>query len=337
MENYIQLYNETYKEKKIACTNIIKKELIEHYKTTPAFNEAYNDINNRFVLEKQNNLLSNNDFKELKDLFNYILQQHKLNKDLNPNLKKLQSIYKKLDRSLKFKSFKEFIIELATFDAYELTYRVFGINYNLYKMMYELGDFTEFDIKYYDVQLESLPLYKKLQNKLYPKNENIVDVVDVVDDIKITEVNKDIYFDSETRPTKKILKNNFNLKAKFKVTFIELYDHLTEFYIDKELTNKEDFKNVFTKDFNTHNSKIYFHCDVKLSYLLMDKIRVNKIFSKLLNQTKMESTGMFICETQTPFGQTSFANNIINASIEDEKKVNDTIQLILAPKTVKNP
>ena len=110
--------------------------------------------------------------------------EKKFTKELNrysnkPILDVLENYLKNLYAEIDFKelptnySYHLFVIDLASLHAKNEVFYLFKEQDSLYKMMYLLKDFTDFEIKRYDMTLVVTPIYNKLHSKLYPPKQKV--------------------------------------------------------------------------------------------------------------------------------------------------------------------
>ncbi len=304
-KRYYEMYQEFYDESLNHHAERIKQYYKEKRSIGDGENETYNHIVTTIIYkEKTNLIISKQEFSKIRLTYD---NRDSLTHPDFPNriFEKLKPVFNEIDTDI---TFVAILKDLAEYHALSKLSSNFRHNHQIYRMMYELNDFSEFEVNEFYSPIQSNPLIKKLH--------------------KLCDKKKEVETKSEVE-TKKI--NNFNLNKRYEDSFINLYTELSKYIIDPQKTTIKDFKNVFTKNFYSHDSKIYFNCESKLATLFLDKVRNEKIF-KNLTQTKMAKSKMFVSLDDNPFSQTSFSNNIRNSSDKDREIVDELIQIIIAPK-----
>lgn len=313
---YNELYDQAYNKSLIKGTEYAKTTIIEHKIKRKYVNKVLNGVLNDLYKYKEKLYINDKKFSNIINFYNKRGQHYEFEYRhlIIPN--EIADAFEKIKNIKKGYGFNQLLIELADYMAHQELGRVFQNNYSIYAFMYRLNDFNRFHINSYKNQrVEDTQLYEELRLRLYPEQD---------------EQNSDLPPKEE-----KLSQNNFHLKERYSESLINLYSSITEEgIINPNKTKITDFINVFTKDFQSHNSKIYFDCESKLAALFLDELRKRKFFSNL-TQTNMADSKMFISlENEISFTQTSFATNIRNANAKDRIIVSELIQIILTPKLI---
>lgn len=304
-KRYYEMYQEFYDESLNHHAERIKQYYKEKRSVGDGESETYNHIVTKIIYkEKTNLIISKQEFSKIRLTYD---NRDSLTHPDFPNriFEKLKPVFNEIDTNI---TFDAILKDLAEYNALTRLSSNFRHNHQIYSMMYELNDFSEFEVNEFYSSIQSTPLFKKLHKLCYEPAEG--------------ETKND-------DETKKI--NNFNLNKRFEDSFINVYTELSKHIIDPQKTTITDFINVFTKGFDLHDSKIHFNCESKLAALFLDEVRKRKIF-KNLTQIKMAESKMFVSFDDIPFSQTSFSNNIRNSSDKDREIVHELIQIIIAPK-----
>lgn len=167
--DYNGLYDTTYKTCFSIIEKLYKKKYIHYKNDGYTFNLTYNELNKEHwiyikLLEQHFSFKFKNEyFKLFNDRFQIFENNHIsniINKRIIPLLKK--------NNDERFFDFHSFIYQIAKLDALKETSRLLSNNSNLIDRMFVLNDFRKFEIKSYPNGLDNLPLFQKLNEKLYP-------------------------------------------------------------------------------------------------------------------------------------------------------------------------
>ncbi len=174
LKDYNYFYNKTYAtvEKKI------KEYLIKANTESRTFNFALNQIikKDEELLSKKSKIKSNKSLTLLEALHKQSLSQYNVN-GIELSLK--NEVYKAFcklnaDELPINYSYQKFVGDLGSLYALDEVIRLFRNHSNLYQMMFELNDFSDFEITTYGTFIEEKPIFKLLHQKLYPYHyENV--------------------------------------------------------------------------------------------------------------------------------------------------------------------
>ena len=172
--DYKTIYDESYKTNFEIEEKKIKDELILGAQEFLYFHDVAGTLITTHNETIKTNLIYQNTYLlALEEKFTKLLGKYSnkpilliLEKHLQPlyleiNLNELPTNY----------SYQLFVVDLALLHAKNEVFHLFRQQSSLYQMMYLLKDFTDFEIKYYDMVLEQAPIYKKLNKILYPPKQ----------------------------------------------------------------------------------------------------------------------------------------------------------------------
>ena len=277
---YKSTFDKTFNE----VQSKIKEELIKAKSEFRTFNFAFNSIikNNQELINKSlirsDNSLIILEAKYKKSLSSYSENRVELalKNDVYPEYIKLNA-----DELPSNYSFQNFVFDLAALYGLTEVDRLFSNQSRLFEMMFELNDFTNFEIKEYDTVLDNTKLFKKLQQRLYPEIKNAGKVKKYVEQTSPI----DSKFTLLTNEEKILLLN---------IAYLEFTK-----YFDKEKTNKiplTDFARVIylTKDcvdsniFDKNYASRTFYKKLSKGNLYYDSSsKRNNIIASLLNKIKI--------------------------------------------------
>lgn len=169
--DYKNIYEDFYNKIYLNRVQEIKLELIRAKSESRAFIPSLNKIiKNTEVHVKQNYIYSNIILVKLEIIFKENLIEYdensielSLKNDVYPEYLKLNEDSLPLNYS-----FQKFIGDLGSLHALIEANRLFSNNNSLFKMMFQLNNFTDFEIIDYKMTLEDTPIFKKLHKIIYP-------------------------------------------------------------------------------------------------------------------------------------------------------------------------
>jgi hypothetical protein len=306
--DYIKIYNDTFSQVEILAEKEILKKFIDFKNNRRNANFAGNKILINFYEEQKTSEVMQKHLEPLYYLFRNRLQEFSVKYQMDVISETLLPKFNEIDCSDDF-SFKDYINKLATYNARDSIYNTFSNNRNLYSLMFELNDFSEFFI----VGLsgaEYSRIYEKYRKRYYGKPS--------VDPVKVAMISD----------KKVVVKPNFyKIKDKYYKTFLskDFYDYLKKEFINEEKTSYQNFIAVFTLDHNNHKKEMHFFCTTILASFLLSKLQ-EEVFYKL-NMSNFAASSLI-----TSKGGNLNGNNISksksNKSEMDERIVNKTIEYL---------
>lgn len=162
---YINSYSKVFQERECFIYNV----LFEAKKIAQSYNYTSNELLKKFHEYEVENFkyLKKDPYLEIYNLFNKrfnIYDEDRINNIVNLKIIPfLENSKVKMPKTLNM-----IISEIAKFDALSETSRILSNNYSLYKLIYDLNSFSKFKLISYNSTIENVPLFKKLNNKLYP-------------------------------------------------------------------------------------------------------------------------------------------------------------------------
>ncbi|UMB52965.1 hypothetical protein MKD41_11540 [Lutibacter sp. A64] len=218
------------------CKRLLNEKTIDLKIKRNSLSSIYRKFENRYSLIQNNNL-------------NRLYIKHIL-----PECKKFKI---KMNEEL----YENLLNELAILDASKRVSSWFSCWYNVYKMMFELNDFSEFKIIRNCNYSESSDIFKKYHRQIYPSSYIIEE-----------KIERNLQNKKSTSDGIKDEVKNFNLIEYYKKDFRLMYEDFIEYYIDGNKTSFEDYENVLFKNHNEHKSFITFSCSPQEAALLLFKL-----------------------------------------------------------------
>lgn len=171
--NYEKIYNEFYSKYYDKAEYLIKLFLIKSKSENLTFGYSLNEVRS-YVIEnysKEKKFFENSNLIKLHAIF---LQRHSIYEInqiqeifANPILKAFRKI--PVAELPKEYSYSKLIKDIALVEVKEEILRLLTNNSSLLHMFYQLNNFEEFEIRYYDnLLLEQYPIYKKMNLALNP-------------------------------------------------------------------------------------------------------------------------------------------------------------------------
>ena len=167
--DYKQLYAISYETYFSTAEQLVGDELKTFKKEGFTFNYTYNEMHKKMYdrIHKLTGCFKTKEVAPYFKLFNDrygIFQENPIDniieKRIIPLLKKNNEL-DKIDLS-------QFVYDIAKLNAAKEAARLFQNNNKLFEHMFELNDFRKFELIEYRGHLEQVPLFIKLNNKLYP-------------------------------------------------------------------------------------------------------------------------------------------------------------------------
>ncbi|MCR8667411.1 hypothetical protein NO995_06950 [Aestuariibaculum sp. M13] len=304
MIDYIELYTSNFNKFRLDGTERIKNQLIDYKNNYSSFYNAFNTILKENYVKGQDSFI--NKEEPYRGLYNLFQDRFRLF-EAEHNLKIIELVILEKYNSLKISidyTFDEFILELAKVEALKENNRLFHLYSTIYKLMYQVGVFDDFELVEYNMVEENVPLFKKYHALIYGVKSKSLSLL-------------------ENNRQEEI---NFKIKSKFLKRFKESYYEFTGYYIDENKTSYDDFCKVFLNDIGTHKSEIHFHCDTKLASLLLNNLN-EEIFDNL-SQVNIAKSKLFKSQGGKPLSQSTLSRTKLNASHSDHDIVASTLQFL---------
>lgn len=171
---YINQYNQFYSKYYLKVELLIKNFLIKYQNKKKASNFSINLVS-QYLNKYQGNIFPNKEIENLNQLFNLRNSIYGLDASEEILKNELKEAFTEINLD-KFQNYNynKFIKELAIYEMINEISRLISNNFTLFEMMYKLNDFEKFEIKEYpNTGLENSTVFKELQNKLYPKNDEV--------------------------------------------------------------------------------------------------------------------------------------------------------------------
>lgn len=242
-------YKSTYDKTFYEIQGKIKEALIKAKSESRTFNFTLNAIlksNQELInksLIKSNKSLSLLELNYKKSLNNYSENaiELTLKNDIYPEYLKLNA-----DELPPNYIFQNFVFDLGALYGLTEVDRLFSNHSRLFEMMFKLNDFSDFEIKEFEIELDNTHIFKKLHKRLYPQSKSVIKAqkteVSISDiDPKFTLLNND----------EKILLLHIIYNAFFKNNKIDNHSKidLTDFARVIYLTKDCIESNIFDKNY----------------------------------------------------------------------------------------
>tara|TARA_R110002073_G_scaffold57778_4_gene146618 strand:- start:7435 stop:8409 length:975 start_codon:yes stop_codon:yes gene_type:complete len=305
--DYIKLYLKKLKEESKNAIKLVEITLITNKSQFFSFEKTYNDIINKFIEIKKSNIVTQDTYKDLLHQFHtrtaIFEEEHQF--EVIPRI--LEPEFKKITNNQQKSNFKNFVLNLSKYRAYEKVMIDFRNLRDIYSFMYKINKFEgfkhmpKFDIIANHIQTQNTLIFKELHALAYP----ILTSDKVIHNI-------------EKQNDEDVKVNYFGCKKEFVDTFKskESYLMLTDVIIDDEKTSFDDFINVFFKDPLSHDSEVHFLCETKFcSYLLL--LFKNNFFKKL-TFTNIEKSKKFHSKNKRPLKQSNISKSYKKASYSEQ-------------------
>lgn len=291
-KDYNSIYEKLYKkylEKYIKETESLYLKI---KKEGDAENYAYNACISSLTKKRNGLKILTHPYDKLYSIFNdraSLVQENDLNRLY---IKHIIPRCEELNIEIKSGGFDKIIEEFAISEASKQVTSWFSNWSVIYKMMFELNDFSEFKIIRNCNFHEKSEIFIKYHKILYKTESNESPSINI----------------------------NFKIRDKFRVVIKNLYDNFKEDFINSERTSKDDFINVFYKNSNEHNSEIHFFCKTQEIALLLRKIEFafeNLSFTTIGKSKKLFSDG------NKPLTRTNLSNSLSIYKYENLRFSND--------------
>lgn len=164
-------YKSTYDKTFYEVQGKIKEALIKAKSESRTFNftlnaiiNSHQDLTNKSLI-KSNKSLSLLELTYKKSISNYSENaiELALKNDIYPEYLKLNA-----DELPPNYIFQNFVFDLGALQGLMEVDRLFRNHSRLFEMMFNLNDFSDFEIKEYEIDLDNTPIFKKLHKRLYP-------------------------------------------------------------------------------------------------------------------------------------------------------------------------
>jgi hypothetical protein len=320
-KDYIKIYKETYRKNEILTEEKIRDKVLDFKKKGKRYNFSHNSINTEYRIMEKEFVILQPPFIKLKHLFDKRTDEFEDDILLNVIPEILLVEYENNIDIYNQYTFETLVKKLATYEATDNIHRIFGLNYDCYNLMHLLNDFSKFQINGLEYR-NCEGLHEELRIRYYETDKK---------DIPEPE---SIYQDSIIKSNiSKSTTNNFNLTEEQKTVIVNncFYNDLKNYYFDEVDTDFNDFKNVFTEDFNTTKSTIRFSCDKEIACYFLYELKA-KLKNKSFTLTSIGKSGKFKFSDLNNINQ----DNISKLKKKADKKDAEDVNCILAKYFVKN-
>lgn len=170
--DYNLLYENTYEKYFSLAEKLIKENCIKYKNEGFAFNYTYNKIqkNSLAYTESINNILQNEKMVSYSKLFSERFQIFEDDVILNIIDKRIKPLLIK-NKDLAQFNLEHFVYTNAKIDAIKSASRIFSNFNRLFELMFKLNDFRKFNLIEYKSNVENIPLFNKLRERLYPSTK----------------------------------------------------------------------------------------------------------------------------------------------------------------------
>jgi hypothetical protein len=336
MNKFIKIYKSEFAIEEEQSIARIRYELVDGKKNNYTFNYILNMIISQGS-ELKNKFLVNNSFHILYNSFNNRTSKYDdanqydfIHKDLKTQFE--SSTLKAVDYG-----FRNYVKDLGTYEAIFVTYNHFRNHSDIYKLMYKLNKFDGYEFQPY-FKIENYAWFKNHSNfkkelKLNLKeitNNNSVEINTDYEEEANFSCDKNLANDIIGNPSnsnKPVIKFDFKPDYGDRFTDERVYAHLTDYYLNPDLTSLKDFTNIFSvEDFEKNSSRIHFYCSSQLASLLLFTIGVE--FFKNLSLVNIHKSEKFITSNNKNFKRINLSNSKSKATTEERNEVAKTIDYI---------
>jgi hypothetical protein len=261
--DYEGIYEDFYLRYYAKVESLIKSFFIKRHSQKKTFGNSINEVIHYSYndLINQHNLYKNENLKNLHRIFCkrhsiYFIDQVK---EIFEN--EIKTEFDKIDVSELPSNYNypKFIKEVALIEVINEISRLLSVNQQLLKMVYDLNEFDEFEIRRNgNLAVEDFPIYRKLAAKLYPEQyANFVEHVN----LNLNEVrDSQDHVNSENKNPYPLVFLNFDVYN----CFLEYQKHIIDFYIDFSYLKKR-----------LENEKlIHYHKDNDFMRIVFEEIKL---------------------------------------------------------------
>lgn len=334
MENeYSKLYDETYNKVYSEFENEIKKVIIDQYKKYSGFQTVF-DLVYKDINTKIDDLYINQSDKFKKVIDWYLVRYDVKREDAIYLIyeDQMSTEFKLIEGIKSNYTYLSFIGEFATNHALVEISRLWYYSRDIYKLMYDVNYFDDFRIckEYYghpEHRIEFKKLVYKKRIEEYPDEYNSFEEYLEKEEAFNIAYNNLNFQNNRINRKPKIMLNNFDIKKEHKNAFLEnAYKVLSnEQIFNEDGTYYEDFENVFTKDWDKHNSRLYFDCSTEEAGLLIFYL---KKYFKNLTFASVHRSELFYSYDQILLKEDNLSKSKKNANKEDEKNIKNILEQI---------
>ncbi len=189
---YIDIYERYYKK----IEHYIKCNFIEHNRIGKDFAPAFIMSDKLYDYNENKKLSTNVNLKKIISIFDNAIGSYKVDKLKNSLEREVLNTFNKIDKNNLPENYDylKFIEELALYKVLWEISRLLKNNVTFFSLIYELNDYTDFEIKEYNpIKLENTPVYKKVYSLLYPNFETEIENI-YIEDINIENKNHSLPF-----------------------------------------------------------------------------------------------------------------------------------------------
>ncbi|MAL59862.1 MAG: hypothetical protein CMC14_07440 [Flavobacteriaceae bacterium] len=275
-DEYIKLYEDTYKIHRPKTVSFIKLLLLNYKKERFNSNTACNKICQLFYKLENNDITNSKEFKHLFEIYrkSRSLYQSEYNLDAIP--KNLKPAFEEIQNPSM--SFINYVKCLAKRECNFDVGNDFSNARSLYELMFELDKFQDYEgFKYFDIISEHhknySDIFENIYQLVYPSNNS-------------SENSKAV----NTEKLEKINPFKFNRIFIEKMKSEEVFNILVEEFFAFE-TTYDDYLNIFFEDVSSHKSKIKLKCETRHFSLFLSMMK--KEIATKVSYTKIEKYKLF--------------------------------------------
>jgi hypothetical protein len=255
-----------------------------------AFNSCLTLLSNKTVDLKINSTPYDSIYSKFKDR-DSLVQNNNLNRLY---INHISPLCESLKIEMSNDIYENIIEEFAISDSSTKVYSWFNNWHPIYKMMFKLNDFSEFKLFRNCNYSEGLDFFKKYHKRLYP----------------------------ETYLKKEDKKRDFKIREEYKKCFENLWFPILGDYISEDLTSLEDFKNVFFKNWKSHDSRIYFSCSPEEASYFLHRL---KFAFEQLSFASIHRSRLFYTREGNIFKEDHLSKQKNKIIDEEQQSINDLL------------
>lgn len=263
-KDYNSIYEKLFEKYLEKYINEIESLFKHSKKEGDTENFAYNSCISTLTKKRNGLKILIHPYDKLYSIFNdrgSLVQENNLNRLY---IKHIIPLCEELNIEIKDGVFENILEEFVIAEASSRVYSWFSNWATVYKMMFDLDDFSEFKIFRNCNFHEGSEIFIKYHKKKHPRYYLNINDKKGNDFADVDESKQSEHKGNSVK--------NFNLIEDYKKDFKIMYEDFTEYYIDEKKTTKEDYENVLFENFNEHKSFITFSCSPQEAALILFKL-----------------------------------------------------------------